>query len=295
MKSLRLLVSVLGVLLLLGGLGGLVGDVQDVLASLNASRPVSPLDDPTGFIPDLSPAATATAGPARQTETDGLPGTLTGSGTDTIPETESIITGQDGPPVEIGEPGMPGEPGDPGREPAALLQPDARPEPVGVVTVPIVPEHLAIPAIGLDAPIVPTLQRSVTVGETDYYQWLAPDEAASGWHTNSARLGEHGNLVLNGHHNVFGEVFRDLENLNAGDRILVSGAGVIVAYEVTNVMIIPERNQPVAQRIENARWIEPSVDDRLTLITCWPYESNTHRLIVVARPVVPDEPSRPAY
>ncbi|HOG80388.1 MAG TPA: sortase, partial [Anaerolineaceae bacterium] len=50
-------------------------------------------------------------------------------------------------------------------------------------------------------------------------------------------------------------------------------------------MILPERNQPVEQRIENARWIEPSVDTRLTLITCWPYESNTHRLVVVARPV----------
>jgi LPXTG-site transpeptidase (sortase) family protein len=28
----------------------------------------------------------------------------------------------------------------------------------------------------------------------------------------------------------------------------------------------------------------PSTDERLTLITCWPYETNTHRLIIVALP-----------
>ena len=37
-------------------------------------------------------------------------------------------------------------------------------------------------------------------------------------------------------------------------------------------------------RLANARWIQPSEDERLTLITCWPYESNTHRLIIVALP-----------
>ena len=37
--------------------------------------------------------------------------------------------------------------------------------------------------------------------------------------------------------------------------------------------------------MENAAWIMPSEDERLTLVTCWPYTSNTHRLIIVARPV----------
>jgi sortase A len=40
----------------------------------------------------------------------------------------------------------------------------------------------------------------------------------------------------------------------------------------------------VDQRLANALWIMPSKDERLTLITCYPYDSNTHRLIIVARP-----------
>jgi len=49
-------------------------------------------------------------------------------------------------------------------------------------------------------------------------------------------------------------------------------------------MILEERDAPVEQRLENARWLARSEDERLTLITCWPPESNTHRLIIVAIP-----------
>lgn len=50
-------------------------------------------------------------------------------------------------------------------------------------------------------------------------------------------------------------------------------------------MILPERDADLQTRLENARWIQPSQDERLTLVTCWPANSNTHRLIIVARPV----------
>jgi LPXTG-site transpeptidase (sortase) family protein len=46
-----------------------------------------------------------------------------------------------------------------------------------------------------------------------------------------------------------------------------------------------EAGESSKTRMENASWIGESNDERLTLVTCWPYESNTHRLIVVARPV----------
>ncbi|MCS6962618.1 MAG: sortase, partial [Thermoflexus sp.] len=49
--------------------------------------------------------------------------------------------------------------------------------------------------------------------------------------------------------------------------------------------IIPERGRPLSERLANARWIQVTEDERLTLITCWPYTSNTHRLIVIARPL----------
>jgi sortase A len=50
-------------------------------------------------------------------------------------------------------------------------------------------------------------------------------------------------------------------------------------------MKLKERDAGIAQRQENARWVLPSTDERLTLVTCWPPASNTYRLIVVAVPV----------
>jgi sortase A len=43
---------------------------------------------------------------------------------------------------------------------------------------------------------------------------------------------------------------------------------------------------PLSVRRKNAQWIMPTGDERLTLVTCWPYEwpGNSHRVIVVARP-----------
>jgi sortase A len=53
---------------------------------------------------------------------------------------------------------------------------------------------------------------------------------------------------------------------------------------------VKERGEPVEARRQNARWMNPTEDERLTMITCWPYTSNTHRLIVVAKPVPPLTP-----
>ncbi len=57
--------------------------------------------------------------------------------------------------------------------------------------------------------------------------------------------------------------------------------------------ILPDRGQPDEVRRENARWIQPTEDERITLTTCWPYTSNTHRLIIVAKPLPPDETNAP--
>jgi len=91
--------------------------------------------------------------------------------------------------------------------------------------------------------------------------------------------------VINGHHNEYGEVFGKLVDLQVGDFVYVYSRGEKFAFVIANRMILPERFQPVNVRLENARWINPTDDVRLTLITCWPKESNTHRLILVGRPV----------
>ncbi len=164
-------------------------------------------------------------------------------------------------------------------------------EPSGQQAAPMAlnrPVRIVIPNIKLDAPIVSAALLRGEVDDQRVYQWSAPDFFAAGWHHDSAELGERGNTVINGHHNVSGEVFRDLDRLQEGDRIFVyaNEGQRPLPYEVTNVLILKERFQSLEQRTENAQWIRSTQDERLTLITCWPYESNTHRLIVVAKPII---------
>lgn len=90
--------------------------------------------------------------------------------------------------------------------------------------------------------------------------------------------------MLDGHHNIRGEVFRRLVDLKPGDAIDLYAGGKVYHYAVTEKHILPDRDQPLQVRIANAQWIQPTADERLTLVTCWPYTNNTHRLIIVARP-----------
>lgn len=153
----------------------------------------------------------------------------------------------------------------------------------------IVPKRLIISSIELDAPIVQSKKDEVEIESKAYDQWYAPDEFAVGWQNDSATLGEIGNTVLNGHHNVHGEVFKNLEKVKEGDRILIYGTSdSLYIYIVTNIMILPERDVSLDQRLDNAKWMLSTVDERITIITCWPYYSNTHRLIIVARPEIID-------
>lgn len=157
-----------------------------------------------------------------------------------------------------------------------------------------IPLRLVIPDINLDAPILTVTPGLVNIGGVNFQQWLSPDEYAVGWHESSAKLGEAGNTVLNGHHNIYGEVFRHLVDLNQNDLIKVYSDQYIFKYQVMNKMILPEKYESLDVRVKNAQWILPSGDERLTLITCWPYESNTHRLIIVAKPLSIEELPDPA-
>ena len=94
-----------------------------------------------------------------------------------------------------------------------------------------------------------------------------------------------GNTVLEGHQDIDGRVFENLEYLKEGDEIQVQTAAQTRKYIVALRTIVPEKNQPLEVQHENARWIGPSHDERLTLVTCWPRNDNTHRLILVALPV----------
>lgn len=153
----------------------------------------------------------------------------------------------------------------------------------------ILPNRIIISSIELDAPIIQSKKEEVEIESKTFIQWYAPDEFAVGWQNDSATLGEKGNTVLNGHHNVHDEVFKNLEKVKEGDRIIIYGsADNQFTYVVTNIMILPERDVSLDQRLDNAKWMLSTVDERITIITCWPYYSNTHRLIIVARPEIID-------
>jgi sortase A len=147
------------------------------------------------------------------------------------------------------------------------------------------PEAIDIPAIGLHAPVVLAKSRMIKLDGKRFQQWLPPASFAAGWHYSSATLGQTGNTVLNGHNNLYGGVFDGLRNLKAGDRVEMTAQGIVFVYEVTNVLNLPEKYESLETRIENASWLQTSEDERLTLVTCWPPDHNTNRLIVVAKPV----------
>jgi len=147
-----------------------------------------------------------------------------------------------------------------------------------------IPEIIEIEKIELRAPIIPVDQTIVSIEEQDYAQFLVPETYAAGWHTNSSRLGISGNTVINGHHNAYGEVFKDLKDLEVEDEITILSGDQEFPYIISNVMILEEREEPLEQRLQNAQWLRQSDDERLTLVTCWPEDTNTHRLILVAAP-----------
>lgn len=155
------------------------------------------------------------------------------------------------------------------------------------------PTRIVIPTLGVDGPVVPVSTHTTNVDGRVQAAWGVPDQRAAGWHNTSAKLGERGNVVLNGHNTNNGEIFRDLYTLHPGDRIIVHSEDISRTYAVSETLILPEAGQPLEVRLANARHVMPTEDERLTLVTCHPYGSLRNRLIVVARPSERDISSKP--
>ncbi len=143
-----------------------------------------------------------------------------------------------------------------------------------------VPTRLVIPGIHLDSDVVPVGWKKVEVNGQTYGQWEV-DNNLVGWHNLSAPLGETGNSVFNGHSNLYAQVFNDLGKVAIGDRILAFAGDQVYAYVVTAKFLVQEKGVSVEKRVENAKLILPTSDERLTLVTCARPDA-THRLIVIA-------------
>jgi sortase A len=148
----------------------------------------------------------------------------------------------------------------------------------------LAPTRLLIPAINLEAPIIAVGRETLEVNGQTATTWAVPRSFAAGWHQTSAPPGQAGNTVLNGHQNIYGSVFKNLGVLEAGDEIIIYVADTAYRYRVAEKHVLEEEGQPLQVRVANARWIMPTDDERLTLVTCAPDSERTQRLIVVAWP-----------
>ena len=121
--------------------------------------------------------------------------------------------------------------------------------------------RIQVPAIGVDAPVV----------QGDNWDQM---KKGVGQHVGSADPGQNGNVVLSGHDDVFGEIFRDLEKLQPGDLVFLYTTQRQFVYVVTGSQIVPPTQVDVMNPTSNAT---------LTLITCYPYRIDNKRIVVFAK------------
>jgi len=87
---------------------------------------------------------------------------------------------------------------------------------------------------------------------------------------------DEGNVVFSAHNDIYGELFRYLDQLEAGDRLQVQTQTKIFTYEVTGWDIY----EPTDVHVLNAR-----SGATLTLISCYPYQVDNKRIVVFANRV----------
>ena len=146
--------------------------------------------------------------------------------------------------------------------PAHLLQ-QARSYEAAIVVPTPGPQQarrIQIDALNVSAPIV----------QGDDWEAL---KRGVGQHIGSALPGEKGNLVLAGHNDIYGEVFRYLDQLEVGDEIVVHTDGQSFSYLITASFLV----SPTQVEVMNA-----TTDATLTLISCYPYLIDNQRIIIQA-------------
>jgi sortase A len=147
------------------------------------------------------------------------------------------------------------------------------------------PTRIVIPKIGLDSKVVEVDWKVEKRDGQPVSVWNVADYAA-GFHRGSAYPGHIGNTVISGHHNIKGEVFRYVVDLEPDDEVILYVGEVAYGYTVEERLILPDKYVSAEQKSENGKWIHYFPDERLTLVTCWPYTDNTHRVIVIAKPLL---------
>lgn len=136
---------------------------------------------------------------------------------------------------------------------------------IGQVTTPTPsPEqatHIQIPAIAVDIQIV----------QGDDWEQL---KMGVGQHIGSANPGVKGNVVLSGHDDIYGEVFKNLDRLKPGDQVIVFTNQRSYTYIVMSSPLVVDPSQ--------VEFLAQTSDPIVTLISCYPYLVDNKRIIVRA-------------
>jgi len=119
--------------------------------------------------------------------------------------------------------------------------------------------RIQIPSIGVDARVL----------EGDNWETL---KRGAGHHVGSANPGERGNCVISAHNDIFGEIFRDLPDLRLGDEVIVYTASEAYYYIISQKRIIEPTEVDVMAHTSSPV---------LTLLSCYPYGVDTHRIVAV--------------
>jgi sortase A len=145
------------------------------------------------------------------------------------------------------------------------------------------PTRIRIPRINVDADVVEVAYSIREENGSRLTVWQVADYAV-GFHVGSAYPGHAGNTVLAAHNNIRGRILRHLVDLVPGDDIYLYVGDLEFHYQVTQRMLVLETGMSEEIHRENAQWIQPTTDERLTLVSCWPFIKPDHRVVVVAHP-----------
>jgi sortase A len=147
-----------------------------------------------------------------------------------------------------------------------------------------IPENLRPLVQSLPAVSVPTAgpEQARSIFIPALWNAPAPLVQGDGWeqlkkgvgqHPGTADPGEPGNMVVSAHNDIFGELFRDLDQLKPGDEIRLTTATREVLYRVTGTTIVEPTDVGV---------MAPTTRATLTLISCYPYLVDDQRIVVFA-------------
>lgn len=144
--------------------------------------------------------------------------------------------------------------------------------------------RIAIPAVGINTKVVQTGYQITRIDGKSVMQWQVADFAA-GHAALSAEPGGGGNIVIAGHDDWKGEVFKNLHQAKLGQQVILTTPAKTYRYVITEIHYRKAIGASLADRLAAGQFLAPMPQERVTLVTCWPYGVDSYRLIVVAKPV----------